>query len=522
MNWSEHQERIFDWAINGKGSVIVNAVAGSGKTTTITEMASRIMTHDSRSYMAFIAFNKSIVEELKVKLPKEIRPTTFHGLGMSTWGRHLGPKGRSLQVDDKKTFKIMKEQLSEEQMETYLSILPKVISIAKGAGIVPSMSLNQNTIALTRDTDETWIQLIEHYSIDVDNQLEAIDLARKILSQSIVTGDVTIDYDDMLYLPIIKGARFWQNDWVIVDEAQDVNKIQRAVLKRSLKPGGRLVAVGDRHQAIYGFRGADTSSIDSIRREFGASELPLTVSYRCPQAVVKEAQRFVDHIQAHESAPLGIVCPKIVHSKSCGYDSETISCTCKGQWLVKDFLPTDAIVCRNTAPLVELAFFLLSKRIGCKILGRAIGDGLIGLVKKMKANGVDRLMEKLSAYRDRETAKFLAQGEEQKADNLNDRVNTLLAFISELPETNRTIPALIQSIQSIFTDNGKGLLTLCTVHKSKGLEWPRVFILDADKLMPSPWARQEWQQEQERNLQYVAITRAKSELYYLSSDDIQK
>jgi len=57
------------------------------------------------------------------------------------------------------------------------------------------------------------------------------------------------------------------------------------------------------------------------------------------------------------------------------------------------------------------------------------------------------------------------------------------------------------------------------VHKAKGLEWLRVFILDRDR-MPSRWARRDWQVQQEENLIYVAYTRAKEELYFLPSDKI--
>ena len=56
------------------------------------------------------------------------------------------------------------------------------------------------------------------------------------------------------------------------------------------------------------------------------------------------------------------------------------------------------------------------------------------------------------------------------------------------------------------------VLTLSTIHKSKGREWDRVFILGRTRYLPSPWARKEWQQLQEKNLEYVALTRAKDTL----------
>jgi DNA helicase-2/ATP-dependent DNA helicase PcrA len=496
ITWSPQQEKIYDWSVNGRGSAVVIAVAGAGKTTTIVELANRIPAHLS---CAFVAFNKSVATELSSRLPKHVRAQTLNGLGFSTWMRHIG-RDRKIEVDGKKTWKIMQRVLTGEQLETYASTLPKLVSMGKGAGIVPSCTVGAQPrlVSLTRDTDEVWEAMIDRYQIDVENPLEAIDLARKILVETITSGKEVIDFDDQLYLPVIHAARFWQNDWLMVDEAQDVNKIQRAMLKRSLKPSGRLVAVGDPRQAIYGFRGADTSSIDTIKREFGAVELPLTVSYRCPRAVVAEAQKYVSHIQSTDTAPLGKV--------------ETLP-----KYKALDFLPTDAILCRNSAPIVDLAFALIRNNVACRVLGKEIGVGLINLIKKMKARGIENLIERLDLYRQRETAKFIAKRQEEKADLLNDRLDTILVIINNMAETERTVPALISKIESIFTDNDKGLLTLCTVHKSKGLEWSRVFILDADKLMPSPWARQEWQQEQEANLQYVAVTRAKQELYYIST-----
>lgn len=498
IQWSPQQEKIYDWALNGRGSVVVIAVAGSGKTATIVELANRI---NPNLYVLFVAFNKAIAEELKTRLPKHVRAMTLNGMGYSAWLRHLGNQHK-VEVDSNKTRNIMRRLLSEEQLERHGASLPKLVALAKSSGLVPISAGAFDAskyVGLTRDTDEVWQTLIEHYSVDTDEDvLEAINLARYVLRETIVTGHEVVDFDDQLYLPVINRAKFFQNDWLMVDEAQDVNKIQRAMLKRALRPGGRLVAVGDPAQAIYGFRGADTSSIDNIKKEFGAVELPLTVSYRCPQAVVREAQRFVSHIQAAPSAPEG-----------------TVQYTGKyGHGL---FQPTDAILCRNSGPIVNMAFKLIRNNVACRVLGREIGAGLITLIKKMKAKTIENLIERLDAYTERETAKFIVKGEEQKADALVDRMTTISVFIGNLGEDRRTIPALIEKIEALFTDNNKGVLTLCTVHKSKGLEWHRVFILDAADLMPSKWARQEWQQEQEKNLQYVAATRAKSSLHYIDT-----
>lgn len=177
------------------------------------------------------------------------------------------------------------------------------------------------------------------------------------------------------------------------------------------------------------------------------------------------------------------------------------------------FQPTAAILCRNTAPLVSFAFSLIQRRIGCRVLGREIGQGLNLLIDKLHAKDLEQLQTKLEMYEMRETQKFIRKGDEQSADAVRDRVSCISLFLSQA----ESITLLKSAIASLFDDTAKGLLTLSTVHKSKGLEWQDVFILDFDKYMPSPYAKQAWQRKQEENLIYVAITRAKLNLYYIES-----
>lgn len=205
-------------------------------------------------------------------------------------------------------------------------------------------------------------------------------------------------------------------------------------------------------------------------------------------------------IESHPSAPLGSV-------------------TTLTQYSASDFAPTSAILCRLTAPLISFAFQLIRRNIGCRVLGREIGTGLISIIDKMKCSDsdLDALSAKLAVYFDREVAKCESRDQLAAADALRDKHSCIELFISNLDESRRTISALRDKITTLFDDTNKGLLTLATVHKSKGLEWPTVFILDRDKYMPSKFARLPWQRQQEYNLIYVAITRAKLDLRYIES-----
>jgi DNA helicase-2/ATP-dependent DNA helicase PcrA len=338
-----------------------------------------------------------------------------------------------------------------------------------------------------------WQALVEHHDLELENEAASyergIERARDLLRWS--NESALVDFDDLLYIAVKDGLVLPKFDWVFVDEAQDTNAIQRALLRKIMHAGTRVLAVGDPAQAIYGFRGADSNSMNMIKEEFSCTELPLTVSYRCPQAVVRHARTWVSHIEPAPNAPEGAV------TKLTG-------------WGPTSFIPTDLVICRTTKPIVSLAFAMLKAHIPARIMGRDIGTGLKALIERMHANGIDRLVEKLQTYTEREVQKAIAKKQEDKAERIQDKTDAVLTLVAGLAETERTIPALLAVLDRLFSDV-RNAVTLATVHKAKGLEAPRVFWLNSSRC-PAKWARQEWQQEQERNLCYVATTRAMQEL----------
>lgn len=515
MQWSQYQESIFTAVSDDARSLLVEAVAGSGKTTTLVELINRI---PQGKRTIFLAFNKAIAEELKKRVnPARAQCRTLHAVGLAAWKQYLDWDANNCEVDGNKMREIINAKMSWPQRQKY-GQMGKLIGLAKGAGIVPEpnqingsvggdlLALLQHHEGLTKDTNEEWLRLVEFYDCDqfVNDWGEldeaGIDLARKVLAESILTARDTIDYDDMMYMPIIAGAKFDPYDVVLLDEAQDVNSMQVEIVRRLLAPGGRVIAVGDPHQAIYGFRGALAGSMGHIADMFKAERLPLSVSYRCAKQIVTTARRFVSHIEPFEGSPEGLV--------------ETPAC-----WDMRAFRSQDAILCRLNAPLVTLAFTLIRNKVPCRIAGRDIASGLTSLVKRMKALSITDLTDKLKRYYAREVVK--ANGDAGKLSRVQDRLDTIHVFIDELGMDD-TVDTLIGSIEGMFSDmaGGSGLLTLSTVHKAKGLEWDTVYILDADKFMPLPWAKDGWQRDQEYNLCYVAATRAKRTLRYITSEGL--
>lgn len=497
---SEMQKGFMDWVSTSKGSAVLIAVAGSGKSTTIKRCLPCI---PEAAPVIVLAFNKTIADDMAAgiaELGKEIgRPfanvsaRTFHSLGFGAVCKRLGKGPRDLTVDGRKLTKLFREGFPSHIVDLYKDFVPKLVSLAKGQGIG----------CLLPDTADSWFDIVEHHAIDLDSEDATVDegirLAQTLLDDSNKAALAGfIDYDDQLYLPVLWNLRLLKYAWVLVDEAQDTNPIRRALAKMILMPGGRLVAVGDPNQAIYGFTGASHDAIDLIKREFNAIELPLTVSYRCPKAAEPLVQPMVPHFSVHESAPEGAV----LHlGERAG---------------LARLSNTDAVICRNTAPLVELAFSLIAQDRACKVLGKDIGAGLIALVEQMRARTIDAMIKRLDAHCDKLVARFMAKGQEQQAESLMDRAACIRVIAERMPKG--TLAELVGKLNTLFSDNGPEVLTLCTIHKAKGREWNRVAILQPE-LMPSKYARQDWQAQQEQNLIYVAITRFIEELIFLDDDN---
>jgi DNA helicase-2/ATP-dependent DNA helicase PcrA len=491
---SPQQQGFFDWVSDGEGNALVEAVAGAGKTTTIVK-ALDLMS----GYVFLGAYNSKMAKELKERVAgrKGVFASTFHSAGYKQLRFTYGQR-HALRVDATKVAEIVNDiiQGGREDLRELAGAVVGIVSMAKQRGF------GAMGVPLAQITDAAWLEMIAHFGLDENlpenaRMDQVVAMSRAVLNRSNLNLEV-IDYDDMVYLPLQRDLRMLQNDWVLIDEAQDTNPTRRALAKKMLKPGGRLVAVGDPHQAIFGFTGADNDSLSIIEREFNCARMPLTVTYRCPKAVVEHARNWVSHITAHETAPEGEVL-------TMDYDADFFA----------DVQAGDAVLCRQNKYLVRAFFQFVRDGKAAKIEGRAVGQGLSALAGKWKIKTLDALADRLESYRRKEIEKAIKNKQEQRADQIDDQVETLFVLIERAKATGvDTVEGLRAMIDGMFADDvsGMNMIVLCSAHRSKGLEWNRVFLLGRDELMPSPFARQAWQAEQERNLIYVAVTRAKQTL----------
>ena len=514
---SVQQAAYYDFVQNGRGSAVVEAVAGAGKTETLARAVMMM-----QGYVTVMMFNKNASEEFKSRLVrlggadqqgtrvmtrKGLVVGTCHSIGFSAF-RGLE---RDADINERKVANIIEAMAADpaanfmkvQMLEDGGDFIKRTVSIAKQmlAGITFQV------------TDlEKWLKMVQHFSLDSDLADDAdvpvlVQIAMEIFMisaercRSTTNRRAEIDFDDMIWAPLYFKARFFTVDHVVIDEAQDTNPARRELAARCLKPGGRLHACGDSRQAIYGFTGADHNALDLITKRFNAVRMPLTVTYRCPKSVVRHAHQWVNHIEAHNSAPEGQVRAVIL-------DKEAKP----RPWFVSDPLgPTDAVICRYNKPLVKLAFTLIKSGIACKVEGRDIGMGLIVLVNRLKAKTLDGLEPKLEKWRAKEISKARAKKSESLEQAVSDKADCILVFIEACrAEGGDRTECVIAKISALFADDVKGILTLCSGHKSKGREWKNVFWVQTEQrgfreLQPH-------EQLQEDNIKYVITTRAQETL----------
>lgn len=486
---SPAQAAIYDFVENGRGSAVVEAVAGAGKTTTLVGAVERMTGN-----VAMCAYNAKMGAELKERVAhlKNVRAGTFHSVGFGALRYAL----RNVEVDKsgKKVRNIAARLVADTAAEGWESAIDQLVSMAMQMGFHVRGLVERPSL-------QDWLTQIDRHEIDQKLPEGAdlgqfVRLAQQTLETSYQQRDI-ISFDDMIYMPLRMDLRFFRNDWVLVDEAQDTNPTRREMARRMLAPGGRLIAVGDPRQAIFGFTGADADSLDLIRAEFDAITLPLTVTYRCPKAVVRVARQYVSHIEAAATAPEG--------------DHQEMT----RAEMLKFARPGDAILCRYNKHLVSLCFRLIREGRPAKIEGRSIGEGLAALAGRWRVKTLETLRERLDTYFAREFEKARQREDETKLEQLEDQRETMRVLVDRGAEQGvTTVSGLQAMIRDMFDDvgNSRSLIVLSSVHRSKGLEWPRVFIYGRQAFMPSPRAKQAWQQEQEINLIYVALTRAQETL----------
>lgn len=461
--WSSFQKAIFKDIAAGAGHTVVIARAGSGKTSTIIE-GFKYIPKGKKTLM--VAFNKNIAEELKARAPSYVDTLTLHSLGFRAIKQSFG---NNVVMDNNKCQTLVASIIGDDRDNWELNqSICKCVSLCKG---------------FLFDTPSKIIDIIDKFGIEIFDleRDKFISIVIKTLGLCKAQKEV-IDFDDMIWFPFIYRLNVGKFDVVFVDEAQDLNAAQIAMVMSAIKIDGRSIAVGDPAQSIYQFRGADSEAMPNFINKLNAKTLPLSVSYRCPVKIINLAKEIVPDIEASPTAQDGIV--------------ENI----KLEELLKMVKPGDFILSRTNAPLVKYCMSLLRSGVPANIQGRDVGANLNYFIKKSKAKTIKAFIEYVNEWQKIETARMLSEKKDTMV--IIDKAECLL----NLCEGNLTIKDLKDTIEKLFNDvDDDKKVILSTTHKAKGLERDRVFIL-ANTYRKGAGG-------EEDNLWYVAVTRAKKELY---------
>ncbi len=464
---SKYQQDVFDEIQFGTSNLLINAVAGSGKTTTIIEALKLLSV---REKILFCAFNNSIVDELKLRCPSHVKVTTLHSLGWSSMKRFFGD---SIVVNSSKAFiyadRMFRYTVPKKFRNYNAMMLSKLVDLYR-----ISLSDGKEELRALADKHD-----IEYNDIMLDQAL--------ILMEAMSSDTSQFDFADMVYVPaILPEIQLPKYDYVFVDECQDLNAAQQSLIQKSRKRMSRTVCVGDPSQAIYGFAGADVESFYRLSNKQNTKVLPLSVCYRCPQSVVELAQEIVPQIESSLDSPEGEVREGTIYEIRSG----------------------DWVLCRNVRPLILLCVDLLSRGKRAHVKGAEIGKAIILLLKRTNEKTYKGALKKMMAMLLEVKNELKSRGvqvpeQHPKYITLKERISVVM-FLSK---GNKNVDQIVTQLERIFKQDKKGI-QLSTIHKAKGLENDRVFLI-CPELLPSKYATQPWQLTQEMNLKYVAYTRAK-------------
>lgn len=488
---TDQQEAFWREVLDGDGNLLLSARAGTGKSASCREGMCRLIEERKSSppTIRYCCFNKAIADEFREKCPPGIEVGTMHSFGFRACIKAFKTSPRP---EKQKTYLILDLIGAADLPRKRRKAISKLVSIAKNRAIGPALddaNRAKQYPALQR--------LIYQYDIPIDGgqsvEESIIEWAMGVLVESYRMTSVA-DFDDMLWLPAAHDLVFPAIDFLFVDECQDLNPLQHALLPQ-LRGGGRVIVVGDPFQAIYGFRGADCESVANLKRRLHASEFPLTRTFRCPRSHVDLARVYVPDFEAAEGNPVGTI------------DAVPLSD------LLSIADPGDLVLCRKNAPLVAACLRSLASRNPAIMRGRSIGEGLVDLIEAVAgdAESAAELIRSLRIWLSRQVAALEAkEADESDIEAVSDRVGCIEAIAAECDSIGGTI----RTIKSLFDDRDKdGRITFSSVHRAKGSEARRVHFIDC------PDGKQgEPPVGQKRNLRYVALTRSLCHLTFVDPE----
>ncbi|VVB77416.1 ATP-dependent DNA helicase Rep [uncultured archaeon] len=469
---SAEQQAIFDAVVDGTGSYIVDSYAGCGKTTACVESMHRVVRKSPRTSQGYLIFAKRNAEEAIGKAPASATIKTAHAFGLQALGAVHG----KIQVDKQKTDRIATALVGPDEERAELRfMLGKVIDLSKD---------------YLATTPEEVIAITEKHGFETCDLSES-EFADKVLEGMRVSKQQpnVVSFSDMIWLPLVLGIHIPTFDILYADEIQDLNLSRIEIVMRALGKSGRLIGVGDEKQSIFGFSGADRHALAKVKERSGAATLSLHRTYRCGRAIVEYAKQWVPDYEAAATNPEG----------------EVRDVSMQEMMAEDGVQPGDFILSRTNNPTVKVAMALLKQGRRCNIQGRDIGQGLLFMLRRSKAASVAGFQSWLDEWASAEIERLSAK--KKSYEHVEDKRACLESFC----EGQRDLSQVKARIEDMFDDKDDDTtrVILSSIHKAKGLERDRVYLLESSFTCRP---KTEEEVEQEANVRYVGCTRGKNSL----------
>lgn len=509
MQPSTYQKRVIEWlqADSDSRDAVVNSVAGSGKSTLLKLAADAIsMSNVKIQDCLVLVFNKKNKTALVKKLDSrwQYSISTVHSAGYQVLKKYLGV--RRLEVEESKYRQLAKT------LDWFNGSDPKQAKVVSLSDFLKLFEFARLTLSPL--TPQALSSLISHFALDIDKQhlaqiSQRIDYLFKV-GMDAAASEAVIDHTDMLWLPVVwqvnqtPGFKFAQR--VMVDEAQDMSRLQLEFVLSLAHERAKMLFVGDPAQSINGFCGADTDSFSNIQTRLQAQEFTLPVCYRCPKTHIELINKLCPEIPIvpRDNASLGSI--KVI--KEWDLWDETKDSQIK---------PGDLVIARCSSSLIDLHLKMIVRGIPCNLVGSSLQQDLLNLLEDI-AEQTGFEYQKLTEFA--QTYLKFKQSIYEQNDNgailllqLNDQIKAVEAIYNHFQ--SKSLAELASSIKQLFGSEDDEAVLLSTIHRAKGMESERVYIAEPLTL-PLLWESQkQWQEQQEQNLLYVALSRSTKDLFLI-------
>ncbi len=289
MGFNQAQKRA---VLHGTGPCQVLAGPGSGKTLTIVNRIKNLIEeqHVKPEEILVVTFTRFAAAEMKTRLCSlmgrrdlPVTAGTFHGIyyGILKWAYRFGPENI---LSEEEKYQILRGAVSRQEMEIF-DEEDFLRGIAEEIGKIKNNRLNVEEFVSGRCSADAFREIYQEY-----------EAHRKSLRK--------IDFDDMLVLcydlfvsrPDVLAQ--WQKKfrYILIDEFQDINRVQYDVIRMLGQPENNVFVVGDDDQAIYGFRGADSELMFRFQKDYpGAEQIVLDVNYRSTGNIVRNSLKVIEN-----------------------------------------------------------------------------------------------------------------------------------------------------------------------------------------------------------------------------------